>query len=72
MPKWELRIEGIMDKEELLDVLVKTNKKRKNPVDEQVLKSILSIVIMNPLEENRGKSQEQIHYILCQMKEQQR
>lgn len=57
-----------MDKEELLEVLLKTNKKRKNPVDDQILKSILSIVIMNPLEENRGKSQEQIHYIISKMK----
>lgn len=64
MQKWDGKSEGIMDKEELLDVLIKTNKKRNNPVDDQVLKNILSIVIMNPLEENRGKSQEQIHYVL--------
>jgi hypothetical protein len=53
-----------MNEEELLAVLLRTNKKRNKPVDDQILKSILSIVIMNPLEENRGKSQEQIQYIL--------
>ena len=57
-----------MDEQELLAVLLKTNKKRNNAVDDQVLKSILSIVIMNPLEENRGKSQEQIHYLLSKSK----
>ena len=53
-----------MNKEELLEVLLKTNKKKQNPVDDEILRDILSIVILNPLEENRGKSQEQIHYIL--------
>jgi hypothetical protein len=57
-----------MNTEELLDVLIKTKHKRSNPVDDQLLKSILSIVIINPIEENRGKSQEQIHYILSQKK----
>ncbi len=65
MPKWEWKSEG-MNTEELLDVLIKTNHKQNNPVDDQLLKSILSIVIMNPIEENRGKSQEQIHYVLAQ------
>ena len=55
-----------MNTEELLGVLIKTNRKRNNPVDDQLLQSILSIIIMNPLEENRGKSQDQIHYILSQ------
>jgi hypothetical protein len=57
-----------MNTEELLNVLCETNKKKGSPVDEGTLKAILSIVIMNPLYENRGKSQEQIHYVLSKMK----
>lgn len=57
-----------MNAEELLEVLRKTNKKKDSPVNEEILEAILSIVILNPLDENRGKSQEQIHYVLSKMK----
>lgn len=57
-----------MNAEELLEVLRKTNKKKKTPVDEEILKAILSIVILNPLDENRGRSQDQIHYAISKMK----
>ena len=53
-----------MKDEELLNVLIQTNRKRENPVDENILKQILSIVIINPLDEDRGISQEQIRYII--------
>lgn len=57
-----------MNTEELLNVLRETNKKKGNPVDEEILKAILSIVIMNPLDESRGKSQDQIHFVLSKVK----
>jgi hypothetical protein len=57
-----------MNTEELLNVLRETNKKKCSPVDEEILKAILSIVILNPLDESRGKSQDQIHYVLSKMK----
>jgi len=58
----------MMNTEELLTVLCETNKKKGSPVDDEILKGILSIVILNPLDESRGKSQDQIHYILSKMK----
>lgn len=36
------------------------------PIDEKILKNILSIVILNPLSEDRGYSQEQIRYLISQ------
>jgi len=57
-----------MNTEELLNVLRETNKKKGSLVDEEILKAILSIVILNPLDESRGKSQDQIHYVLSKMK----
>lgn len=58
-----------MKNEELIAVLIETNKKMSKPIDEKVLKRILSIVILNPLEEDRGTSQEQIRYLISQNKE---
>ena len=58
----------MINAEELLEVLQKTNKKKDSPVDEEILKAILSIVILNPLDENRGRSQDQIHYTISKMK----
>ena len=49
-----------MENEELMTVLIETNKKMSKPIDEIILNSILSIVISNPLEEDRGVSQEKI------------
>ena len=57
-----------MNTEELLNVLRETNKKKGSPVDDEILKGILSIVILNPLDESRGRSQDQIHYVLSKMK----
>lgn len=55
-----------MKNEELIEVLIETNKKTSKPIDEKILKNILSIVILNPLEEDRGTSQEQIRYLISQ------
>ena len=55
--------------EELLKVLVETNRKRQNPVNADILKQILSIVILNPLEEDRGRSQDQIRQIITKTRE---
>ena len=44
-----------MKSDELYQVLVETNKLRSNPVDEKLLKEILAIVMMNPLENDRGR-----------------
>lgn len=57
-----------MNVEELLEVLRETNRKKGSPVDEKMLEAILQIVMLNPLDENRGRSQEQIHYVLSRMK----
>ena len=58
-----------MKDEDLLKVLIETNSKREKPVKEAVLGSILSIVMLNPLDEDRAKSQEQIRYLLTKMGE---
>jgi len=55
-----------MKNEELYEALVETNRKMNFPVKEEMLKKILAIVILNPLEEDRGTSQEQIRYIISQ------
>jgi len=55
-----------MKNEELFKVLVETNRNISNPVQEEILKKILAIVMLNPLEEDRGASQEQIRYLISQ------
>lgn len=55
-----------MKNEELIAVVIETNKKMSNPIDEKILKNILSVVILNPLDEDRGTSQEQIRYLISQ------
>lgn len=53
-----------MKDEELMKVLIETNKNRENPVNEDLLKSILAIVINHPLEEERQKCQEKIRFLV--------
>ncbi|MHA1227167.1 MAG: hypothetical protein ACTSPV_10540 [Candidatus Hodarchaeales archaeon] len=55
-----------MKNEELFEVLAETNRQMSNPVQEEILKKILAIVMLNPLEEDRGASQEQIRYLISQ------
>jgi len=52
--------------DELITVLIETNKKLSKSIDENILKNILSIIILNPLSEDRGTSQEQIRYLISQ------
>lgn len=55
-----------MDIEELVEVLNRINSERKNPVDPDVLKQVIALVVMNPLEEDRAKCQDQIYLIMSQ------
>jgi len=55
-----------MRKDDLLKVILDVNKNESNPVDEDLLKQILSIVILNPFEGDRGTSQAQIDYMINQ------
>ncbi|MFX0092931.1 MAG: hypothetical protein ACFFBD_14325 [Candidatus Hodarchaeota archaeon] len=52
-----------MTDKDLLEVLIETNKKQEDPIDVEVLKSILSVVMDNPLEEHRKRSQDQIRFL---------
>ncbi len=52
--------------EELMDVLVRLNRKLEMPVDEDVLKQIIALVLKNPLDEDRAQCQEQIALIVSQ------
>lgn len=56
-----------MEHEEMISVLKITNDKRKNPVPEKVLQTVMALVIKNPLEKDRLKCQEQIQHVLFQM-----
>jgi hypothetical protein len=50
--------------EELLNALFEANGRKGNPVSKEILEQILSIAILNPLVEDRARSQEQMKYIL--------
>ena len=52
--------------DELMDVLVRLNRKLETPVEEGVLKQIVALVLKNPLEEDRAQCQEQIALIVSQ------
>ena len=58
-----------MKDEKLLKVLIETNGKRENPVNPDILRQILAIVMLNPLEEDRGRSQDQIKYIITKTRD---
>ncbi len=58
-----------MKDEKLLKVLIETNEKRENPVNPDILRQILSIIMLNPLEEDRGRSQDQIKHIITKTRE---
>jgi hypothetical protein len=51
---------------QLLNVLNKINGTKESKVPENILAEILEVVIRNPLEEDRGKCQDQIKLILSQ------
>lgn len=52
--------------EDLYATLEKLNSKREEPVDSELLKQIIAIVIKNPLIEDRARCQDQIHIIVKQ------
>ncbi len=52
--------------EDLYAVLEKMNSKREEPIDNELLKQIIALVIRNPLIEDRARCQEQIHMIVKQ------
>lgn len=55
-----------MNSEELVNVLKRINNLKKKPLPEELLENMLSIVIMNPLEQDRTTSQDQIRYFIEQ------
>ena len=55
-----------MKNEELLEVLTRINNERDQRIDEKIIESVLSIVMMNPLEEDRSRSQDQLAEIINQ------
>lgn len=55
-----------MEESELLKVLLKTNSSSLQPINEEILKNILNLVIIYPLNEDREKCQEEIMKIVSQ------
>lgn len=55
-----------MEFDEMLMVLEKVNKKSKKPIDEEIIRQILAIVMKNPLDEDRVICQEQIQELIKQ------
>lgn len=55
-----------MEDAELLEILKKINSVIEDPVDEDLLAQIISLEIMNPLDDDRGKCQDQILEIVNQ------
>jgi len=55
-----------MNFEEMCSILIETNNKMNKSVPEDVLKEILSLVLKNPLPDDRQRCQEQIREIISQ------
>ena len=47
-------------------MLIKTNKTNPHPIDEKLLKDILTIVVSHPLESDRGICQDKISFLISQ------
>lgn len=56
-----------MNDEEILDILKKINIELGRPVTDELFGQIISLVIKNPLDEDRGKCQDQILEIINQI-----
>ena len=52
--------------EEILKILKEINEEFGNPLDNDLLQQIVSLVMMNPLEEDRQRCQDQILEIINQ------
>lgn len=55
-----------MNFDDLIEVLRKVNHGRPDPVDEELLRKIVALVIKNPLDEDRAHCQEQLALIISQ------
>lgn len=55
-----------MDRQEMLDALIKANNEKEKKVKKEVLESVLNLVIKNPLERDRHMCQERITEIINQ------
>jgi len=55
-----------MKNEELLSVLIKINTYKDEPLNEKLIEQILSIVMLNPLKDDRKSCQEQLKYLIEQ------
>lgn len=53
-----------MNFEDLVDVLRRINRERDNPVDDDLLKAVVALVMKNPLDEDRGRCQEQLALLI--------
>jgi hypothetical protein len=54
-----------MEQSDLLKILLKTNSSSLQPINEQVLKDILKLVVQYPLDDDREKCQEEIKKVLA-------
>jgi len=55
-----------MGMEELLQVLNRINEEREIPIDKTIIEQILALVIMHPLDGDRGVCQAQISELISQ------
>lgn len=55
-----------MNDKDILKILKDLNDELGKPVTDELLEQIISIVVNNPLDEDRGRSQEQILEIITQ------
>jgi hypothetical protein len=53
-----------MKNEELLEVLIRINNEKDEKIDEKIIERVLAVVMRNPLEEDRSRSQDQIVEII--------
>ncbi len=55
-----------MGLEDLIEVLVRTNDKSTHPIDEKLLRDILTLVVSHPLDEDRAACQDKISFLISQ------
>jgi len=55
-----------MENTELLEVLLRINNSREESIDEKIIEQILAIVMLNPLPEDRLRSQDQLLVLVNQ------
>lgn len=53
-----------MNFEDLVDVLRRINRGRDHHVDDDLLKSVVALVMKNPLDEDRGRCQDQLAHLI--------